>query len=122
MNFCMFERKAKRRFAFSLSLCLRIISVKGLDKLPRDQYEVASEIGTPDALLLRSHVLSKKDLSDSIKAIARAGAGVNNIPIADCTEKGIHAAYLGSAQPDKGLEDRVLLPDSAESVIFVTPE
>lgn len=70
-------------------LTLNQISVKGLERLPREQYEVASEIGHPDALLLRSQVLSKADLGDSIKAIARAGAGVNNIPVPDCTEKGI---------------------------------
>ncbi len=68
---------------------LNQISIKGLEKLPREQYEVASEIGHPDALLLRSQVLTAADLGGSIKAIARAGAGVNNIPVPDCTEKGI---------------------------------
>ena len=70
-------------------LTLNQISIKGLEKLPREQYEVASEIGHPDALLLRSQVLTAADLGGSIKAIARAGAGVNNIPVPDCTEKGI---------------------------------
>lgn len=65
------------------------ISVKGLEKLPRDNYEVASEITTPDAILLRSHVLSEDNLPSSVKAIARAGAGVNNIPVPACTRKGI---------------------------------
>lgn len=65
------------------------ISVKGLDKLPRDQYEVASEITTPDAFLLRSHVLKEEDIIPSIRAIGRAGAGVNNIPVKACTEKGV---------------------------------
>lgn len=70
-------------------LTLNQISIKGLEKLPREQYEVASEIGHPDALLLRSQVLTAADLGGSIKAIARAGAGVNNIPVPDCTERGI---------------------------------
>ena len=65
------------------------ISVKGLEKLPRDSYEVASDINSPDAILLRSHVLSSDEIGASVKAIGRAGAGTNNIPVADCTEKGV---------------------------------
>ena len=42
--------------------------------------------------------------------------------VTNCREKGIHAVYLGSAQPDKSLEDQALSPDSSESIIFVTPE
>lgn len=65
------------------------ISTKGLEKLPREGYEVASEITTPDAILLRSHVLTEDEISPSVKAIGRAGAGVNNIPVGACTEKGV---------------------------------
>ncbi|MDT8442280.1 MAG: phosphoglycerate dehydrogenase [Desulfuromonadales bacterium] len=65
------------------------ISVKGLDKFPRDSYEIASELGQPDAIMLRSHVLPVADIAPSVKAIGRAGAGVNNIPVPDCTERGI---------------------------------
>jgi D-3-phosphoglycerate dehydrogenase len=70
-------------------LTLNQISVKGLERFPRESYELASEIGNPDSILLRSHVLSEKDISGSVKAIARAGAGVNNIPVAECTKHGI---------------------------------
>ena len=70
-------------------LTYNAISVKGLEKLPRDSYEVASEITTPDAILLRSHVLKADDIGDSVKAIGRAGAGTNNIPVDACTEKGV---------------------------------
>ncbi|MFT5604522.1 MAG: D-3-phosphoglycerate dehydrogenase, partial [Paracoccaceae bacterium] len=70
-------------------LTLNQISVKGLDRLPRDQYEIASEFSSPDAVLLRSHKLSADSIQDSVMAIARAGAGVNNIPVADCTSRGI---------------------------------
>ncbi|MBF0237384.1 MAG: phosphoglycerate dehydrogenase [SAR324 cluster bacterium] len=70
-------------------LTLNQISIKGLDQFPRDSYEVASEIGHPDAMLLRSHKLASEALTSSVKAIARAGAGVNNIPVDHCTEKGI---------------------------------
>lgn len=65
------------------------ISVKGLDKFSRDKYEVASEIVHPDAIMLRSHNLTPETIADSVTAIGRAGAGVNNIPVADCTERGI---------------------------------
>ncbi|MCJ2377487.1 3-phosphoglycerate dehydrogenase family protein [Vibrio sp. ZSDZ34] len=65
------------------------ISAKGLDIFPRDQYEVSSECSHPDAILLRSQKLHDEPIADSVKAIARCGAGVNNIPIDKCIEKGI---------------------------------
>ena len=65
------------------------ISSKGLDRLNRDCFEVSSDINAPNALLLRSYKLSDADIGDSVSAIARAGAGVNNIPIEHCTERGI---------------------------------
>lgn len=70
-------------------LTLNQISIKGLERLPRDRYEIASEFGNPDAILLRSHKLQAADIGDTVKAIARAGAGVNNIPLAACSERGI---------------------------------
>jgi len=68
---------------------LNKISVEGLNLFPRDQYEIATEIPSPDAILLRSQNLHGVDLPESVKAIARAGAGVNNIPIDLCSERGI---------------------------------
>ena len=65
------------------------ISPEGLRQFPLDQYEVASEFQSPDAILLRSFSLHNQVIPDSVKAIARAGAGVNNIPIPHCTERGI---------------------------------
>ena len=70
-------------------LTLNQISLKGLERLPRDCYELASEFSHPDAILLRSHKLQEADIADSVLAIARAGAGVNNIPVAACTKRGI---------------------------------
>lgn len=70
-------------------LTLNQISIKGLERLPRDCYELASEFSHPDAILLRSHKLQAGEIADSVLAIARAGAGVNNIPVAACTERGI---------------------------------
>ncbi|MDR0910463.1 MAG: phosphoglycerate dehydrogenase [Spirochaetaceae bacterium] len=65
------------------------ISPVGLNLFTRDNYEVASELPNPDAILVRSADLNKMEIPASVKAIARAGAGYNNIPVAQCTEKGI---------------------------------
>src|SRR5690554_3025599 len=68
---------------------LNAIDPKGLSLLPLGNYEIASEIINPDAIVLRSHKMHGMELPSSLKAVARAGAGVNNIPIEKCTEKGI---------------------------------
>lgn len=65
------------------------IAVKGLEQFNREKYEVASEIGHPQAILLRSHKLQAELVPDSVMGIARAGAGVNNIPIQEMTDRGI---------------------------------
>ena len=70
-------------------LTLNQISLKGLERLPRDSYEIASEFSHPDAILLRSHKLQPGDIPPSVVAIARAGAGVNNIPVTECSKRGI---------------------------------
>ncbi|HNO43556.1 MAG TPA: 3-phosphoglycerate dehydrogenase, partial [Ottowia sp.] len=58
------------------------ISVKGLERFGRERYEVGHDIAHPDAVLLRSHKLHGEALPPSLLAVARAGAGVNNIPVA----------------------------------------
>lgn len=68
---------------------LNKISPIGLELFPRDEYEVASEIPNPDAIILRSFKMHDMELPESLKAVGRAGAGVNNIPIEKCTDKGI---------------------------------
>tara|TARA_R110000868_G_scaffold364037_1_gene626573 strand:+ start:111883 stop:113055 length:1173 start_codon:yes stop_codon:yes gene_type:complete len=70
-------------------LTLNQISVVGLERLPREHYEIASEFTHPEAILLRSHKLQSQDIAESVLGIARAGAGVNNIPVDACTERGI---------------------------------
>lgn len=65
------------------------ISAKGLDNFSRDNYEIASEIVRPDAILVRSHDMLSMELDSTVKAIARAGAGVNNIPVKDLGQKGV---------------------------------
>lgn len=68
---------------------LNKISSVGLELFPREEYEIASEIPNPDAIVLRSFKMHDMELPASLKAVARAGAGVNNIPIDKCTEKGV---------------------------------
>ena len=70
-------------------LTLNNIAVEGLEKLPRENFEVASEIQHPDAILLRSFKMHDMDIPESLRAIGRAGAGVNNIPVDKMSEKGI---------------------------------
>lgn len=65
------------------------ISAKGLSRFPSDRYEVGAEIANPDAILLRSHKLDAGVIDDNLKAVARAGAGVNNVPVQDCTSQGV---------------------------------
>ena len=65
------------------------ISSKGLDRFDRERYDLGEDLANPDAILLRSHKLLTSELQESVRAIARAGAGVNNIPIEACTERGI---------------------------------
>jgi len=68
---------------------LNKIDPKGLENFPAGRYEIADNMANPDAIVLRSFKMFDMELPSSLKAVARAGAGVNNIPIEKCTEKGI---------------------------------
>ena len=68
---------------------LNKIDQDGLKVFPASTYTIANEIADPDAIVLRSFSMHDMEIPQSVKAIARAGAGVNNIPISKCTEKGI---------------------------------
>lgn len=70
-------------------LTLNNISVAGLQSMPREYYEVASEIVHPDAILVRSHDLHDLEIPDTLRAVARAGVGVNNVPVERLTARGI---------------------------------
>ncbi|MDX9741467.1 MAG: phosphoglycerate dehydrogenase [Gammaproteobacteria bacterium] len=70
-------------------LTLNNISVTGLDRFPRDRYEIASEIQHPDAIMLRSHNMHGMAIAPTVQAVGRAGAGVNNIPVADMSKLGV---------------------------------
>lgn len=65
------------------------IAEKGLNILQEKKFEVSEGLSDPDAIILRSHKLKKEDFGNNLKAIARAGAGVNNIPVEECSELGI---------------------------------
>ena len=65
------------------------IANKGLDRFTSDRYTVSPEIDGADAIMLRSEKLSGDIITPNLKAVARAGAGVNNVPVSDCTEAGV---------------------------------
>jgi D-3-phosphoglycerate dehydrogenase len=73
---------------FKIQTLNKIASV-GLDRFPRDEFEIASEIINPEAIIVRSADMHSMQLPGSLRAVARAGAGVNNIPIDACSQKGI---------------------------------
>jgi D-3-phosphoglycerate dehydrogenase / 2-oxoglutarate reductase len=70
-------------------LVLNQISAKGLERLPAERYAVAKDIAQPDAVLVRSADMHKMTLPPSVRAVARAGAGTNNIPVAALSARGV---------------------------------
>ena len=68
---------------------LNAISGAGLSRLPDELYEVGGSVEEPDALLVRSAKLHDTPIEDSVLAVARAGAGTNNIPVEALTERGV---------------------------------
>ena len=86
---------------------LNKISEKGLN-LFSDKYEYRTDIPDPDGILVRSKEMKDMTLPSSLKAIARAGAGVNNIPIDKCSEKGIVVFNTPGANAN-GVKELVIL-------------
>jgi D-3-phosphoglycerate dehydrogenase / 2-oxoglutarate reductase len=70
-------------------LTLNQISARGLARLPAERYQVGAGIADPDAILVRSAELSAREIAGSVRAIGRAGVGVNNIPVADMSRRGV---------------------------------
>jgi D-3-phosphoglycerate dehydrogenase / 2-oxoglutarate reductase len=70
-------------------LTLNAISHAGLKLLPADRYEVSNHVERPDAILVRSHDMHGMAIPDSVRAIGRAGAGVNNIPVKELSQRGV---------------------------------
>ena len=70
-------------------LVLNQISASGLKRLPGESYTVAKDISDPDAVLVRSADMHTFEIAPTVKAIARAGAGTNNIPVAAMSARGV---------------------------------
>ncbi len=68
---------------------LNNISPVGLDRLPQDTYKVSSEIDNPDVILVRSTTMHEMEIGDKLKAVGRAGTGVNNIPLSRMSDRGV---------------------------------
>lgn len=82
-------QKTFSNFSMYKILTLNNISPLGLQRLPREKYAIGSEIEQPDGVLLRSFKMHDMDIPASVKAIGRAGAGVNNIPVDQMTKRGV---------------------------------
>src|SRR6266542_5307253 len=70
-------------------LVLNQISQVGLKRLPEKAYKVSKDAAHPDAILVRSHDMNAMKIPDSVRAIGRAGAGTNNIPVKAMSERGV---------------------------------
>ena len=70
-------------------LVLNQISSHGLKRLPAEQYEVGKDVAEPDAILVRSADMHSMKIPSSVRAIGRAGAGTNNIPVKDMSARGV---------------------------------
>ena len=70
-------------------LTLNNIAAVGLQRLPPERYVVANDIAQPDAILVRSHNMLEMEIPASVKAVARAGAGTNNVPVAKMNARGV---------------------------------
>ncbi|HXS28598.1 MAG TPA: phosphoglycerate dehydrogenase [Steroidobacteraceae bacterium] len=78
------ERRVRHRI-----LTLNNLSARGLERLPRERYEVGAEVAEPQAILVRSADMHSMQLPRTLLAVGRAGAGVNNIPVAALARRGI---------------------------------
>ncbi|OHD10719.1 MAG: 3-phosphoglycerate dehydrogenase [Spirochaetes bacterium GWB1_36_13] len=87
---------------------LNKISHLGLNLLPKDKYENSEKMDNPDGILVRSADMHTMELPANLKAVARAGAGVNNIPIQKCSEKGIVVFNTPGANAN-GVKELVIL-------------
>ena len=68
---------------------LNNISARGLERLPRDRYTVTSDNAEPDAIIVRSADMHVMTIPSSVKAVGRAGAGTNNVPVASLSKRGV---------------------------------
>ena len=76
---------------------LNAIRSHGLNRFPKDEYEIGSDVEDADAWLVRSADLHQQTIPDSVLAVARAGAGTNNIPVTDLSARGVPVFYTPGA-------------------------
>ena len=88
-------------------LTLNKIAACGTDLLPKDSYTISDNEAAPDAVVVRSASMHEMELPANLLAIARAGAGVNNIPIDKCSEQGI-AVFNTPGANANGVKEMVL--------------
>ena len=84
----IFQKNHKGDVMYKIKTLNKISSI-GLELFSRDLYEVSSEIPNPDAIVVRSYKMHDMDFPKNLLAIARAGAGVNNIPVDKCSQLGV---------------------------------
>ena len=65
------------------------IATRGLDRFPKQSYELGADLDHADAILLRSYKMDAAAINPELKAVARAGAGTNNVPVDACTDRGV---------------------------------
>ena len=80
-------------------LILNQISSHGLSRLPQTHYAVSKKAENPDAILVRSHNMHGMAIPPSVKAIGRAGAGTNNIPVAEMSQRGVQYSMRRAPTP-----------------------
>src|SRR5438105_70218 len=97
-------------------LTLNEISSRGLARLPRERYEVGAKVTDPDAILVRSADLHDFAIPPRVRAIGRAGAGVNNIPIEQMSRRGIPVFNTPGANAD-AITVHVPLNESTEALV-----
>ena len=78
---------------------LNKISPNGLDVFDRNKYRIGDDVEDPNGILVRSAAMHEMELPESLLAVARAGAGVNNIPIDRCSEQGRSCAGTTFSTP-----------------------
>ena len=88
-------------------LTLNNISARGLARLPRERYDVSSEIADPVGILVRSADMHKVTVAPSVLGIGRAGAGTNNIPVAEMSRRGVPVFNAPGANAN-AVKERVL--------------
>src|SRR5512136_841377 len=85
-------------------LVLNQISPVGIKRLPAELYTVGKEVVEPDAILVRSADMHKLDIPLSVRAIGRAGAGTNNIPVKALSARGVPVFNAPGANANAGKE------------------